>query len=154
MYPVNAESTHPLKTTLTHPINIGPPSQHRHPLSYCRLQVRGSFHSQTLRQKFIKTSPTVLTYGMCGGPCLLQPTTTNTTNTTNTTTKNNPADVVVCGLLEGIIPVDHPDAELRGLGSIVDNTQILGFVQDVEAGVDHMTAQGHVLLQVGGLVDV
>ena len=98
---------------------------------------------QTPRQTFIKTSPTVLTYGMCGGPCLSR-------TTIPTTPNNNAVDAVVCGLLEGIVPMDHPEVELRGLGSIVSQSNIVGFLKDIEGGMDRMTAQGHVLLQVGG----
>ena len=112
---------------------------------------------QTPRQTFIKTSPTVLTYGMCGGPCLLRTTPTTPTSPTHNNSNNNnnkskTVDAVICGLLEGIIPVDHPEVALRGLGSIVDNATILGFLRDIEGGVDRMTTQGHVLLQVGGVV--
>jgi hypothetical protein len=72
--------------------------------------VPGAFLSHTQHQAFAKTNP-ILTFGMCGGPALA---------------RKNTGDTVprICGLLEGIVPTDHPVEGLRGLASIVDSVEI------------------------------
>lgn len=73
---------------------------------------QGVFINRTKLQSFART-PEPLTLGMCGGPVL------------------NKSNKVV-GLLEGIVPVDHPSADLRGLAVFVENNTISQFVNDVE----------------------
>jgi hypothetical protein len=103
----------------------------RHPVPRV---VRGTYHGQTVHQMFVKTHP-VLTYGMCGGPVM--------------TLDDNARSESACGLLEGIIPLEHQSPELRGLASIVDSRKIADFLVDVEAGPEQLSTRGHVTL-IGG----
>jgi len=62
--------------------------------------------------------------GMCGGPAVLQ-----------RRAKNSGKKVVeVVGLLEGVVPADHPQALLRGAAVFVEAGDILRFIRAVEAG--------------------
>jgi hypothetical protein len=77
--------------------------------------VNGTFYYKSIHQTFSKTNP-VLTDGMCGGPvCLL-------------------SSNKVSGLVEGIVPTNHPDDKLKGLAVFVDSKIIRNFIDDVEKG--------------------
>ena len=111
--------------------DVGSGADNRHPVPRI---VRGTYHGQTTHQMFAKTHP-ILTYGMCGGPVM--------------TRGVNASAESACGMLEGIIPLEHQNPELRGLASIVGSREIAELLLDVEAGSDSLTARGHVTL-LGG----
>ena len=83
------------------------------------LLVYGNFAVSTARQYFAKTIP-VLTYGMCGGPVTATSSSTLNANGVKKTTFTSS----VCGMLEGIVPLDSVDMEYRGLAAFVDSPVI------------------------------
>lgn len=83
------------------------------------LLVYGNFAVATARQYFAKTIP-VLTYGMCGGPVTATSSSTLNANGVKKTTYTSS----VCGMLEGIVPLNSVDAEYRGLAAFVDSPVI------------------------------
>ena len=115
----------------------------RHPIPRV---VSGTYELETAHQRFARTK-SLLTYGMCGGPVIARAGSGGGRRNDGNTDGSSVG--AVCGLLEGIVPVDHPVRELQGLASIVDSRQIAAFLEDVEAGADALAAKGHVAL-VGG----
>lgn len=41
----------------------------------------------------------------------------------------------ICGMVEGIVPEDHPQESLRGKAVIIDSVDILQFIEGVESFV-------------------
>lgn len=81
---------------------------------------------RTFAQSFSKTSP-ILTDGMCGGPVIMQ---------SNRSQNIDGLDgLKICGLIEGIIPIDHDIEELRGLACFVEGNTISKFIDDIENGL-------------------
>lgn len=83
------------------------------------LLVYGHFATSTGSQCFAKTKP-ILTYGMCGGPVFAK---SNTSIRGNGVMKSF-ATSSVCGMLEGIVPLDSANEQYRGLAAIVDSSVI------------------------------
>lgn len=79
------------------------------------LTVRGTFSHRTPHQTFGRPERPLVD-GMCGGPVL------------------RAASKRVHGLLEGIVPQDHPTASLRGLASFIESLEIASFLRDLERG--------------------
>jgi len=123
----------------------------RHPVPRI---VSGTYELETAHQAFARTK-SLLTYGMCGGPVISRAGSGTgrrgggASSGGGSSSGGNGNIDGVCGLLEGIVPVNHPARELQGLASIVDSRQIAAFLDDVEAGADALAAKGHVAL-VGG----
>jgi hypothetical protein len=83
------------------------------------LIVYGHFVASTAKQFFAQTKP-VLTYGMCGGAVIAKSSSSITANgVIKTTTASS-----VCGMLEGIVPLDSPSEQHRGLAAFVDSAVI------------------------------
>jgi hypothetical protein len=83
------------------------------------LTVYGHFVASTAKQFFAQTKP-VLTYGMCGGAVIAKSSSSITANgVIKTTTASS-----VCGMLEGIVPLDSPSEQHRGLAAFVDSAVI------------------------------
>ena len=84
----------------------------------------------TLHQNFARTERP-LTDGMCGGPVLVRKTLSNVRGTAAATAAGagesyagtTPRDFI-CGMVEGIVPLHHPDPSLRGLASYIDSAEI------------------------------
>jgi hypothetical protein len=74
---------------------------------------------RTPHQIFCPTNP-VLTDGMCGGPVLIS----------EKPTQDN--QKIVCGIIEGIVPTDHPTESLRETAVFVESGEIRAFVKAVE----------------------
>ena len=89
----------------------------RHPKP---LLIHGTFFSKTPHQFFARTSP-VLTYGMCGGPVTAKSSSTTTSASGVSKTSMTSS---VCGMLEGIVPVDSVNENIRGLAAFVDTTTL------------------------------
>lgn len=68
-------------------------------------------------QTFCRTLDGVLSQGMCGGPVVGRRGT-------------------ICGLIEGIVPPEHPDESLQGTAVIIDSVDVLSFVGSVERAID------------------
>jgi hypothetical protein len=81
--------------------------------------VYGHFATSTACQCFAKTKP-ILTYGMCGGPVTAKSSTSIRGNGVSETFVTSS----VCGMLEGIVPLDSANEQYRGLAAIVDSTVI------------------------------
>lgn len=82
--------------------------------------VSGHFFHGSAHQLFAKTNP-VLTYGMCGGPVTMK----SFINTSSTTGVNKTSSrTEVCGLLEGIVPLNTEAIDLKGLAVFVDTAII------------------------------
>lgn len=81
--------------------------------------VYGHFAISTASQCFAKTKP-VLTYGMCGGPVTAKSSSSIRGNGVSETFVTSS----VCGMLEGIVPLDSANEQYRGLAAIVDSTVI------------------------------
>ena len=80
------------------------------------LTVYGHFVQSTAKQFFALTKP-VLTYGMCGGAVIAKSSSSiNANGVMKTTTANT-----VCGMLEGIVPLDSPSEQHRGLAAFIDS---------------------------------
>lgn len=72
---------------------------------------KGGVIGKTSHQIFAKTNP-VLVDGMCGGPvCIPRP-------------LGDINRAVVCGLVEGIVPVNHPSELVRSSAVFVENGDI------------------------------
>ena len=71
--------------------------------------INGKFEFTTLVQQFAR-SASVLSQGMCGGPAFVE-----------SGDANKP---FVYGIVDGIIPMDHPDERLRGLVSVLPSADI------------------------------
>ena len=110
--------------------------------------VNGHYSNKTAHQSFSKTSP-VLTDGMCGGPVLVSK--QGSTITTSTTTTGVGA---VCGIIEGIVPTNHPNDDLKGLACFVDSKTITKFIDDVEQGKVKPLYGGECAIAVGSDQDV
>ena len=83
------------------------------------LIVYGHFVASTAKQFFAQTKP-VLTYGMCGGAVIAKSSSSITVNgVIKTTTASS-----VCGMLEGIVPLDSTSEQHRGLAAFVDSAVI------------------------------
>ena len=95
--------------------------------------VQGQYYNKTLHQSFSKTAP-VLTDGMCGGPVLVS---------------SNGDKSKVCGIVEGIVPTNHPSDDLKGLAVFVDSNIITKFIDDVEQGKVEPLYGGECAIEVG-----
>lgn len=95
--------------------------------------VNGHYYYKTISQSFSKTEP-VLTDGMCGGPVLYS---------------NNGDKSKVCGMVEGIVPTNHPDDGLKGLAVFIDSKIITKFIDDVEQGIVEPLYGGDIAITVG-----
>ncbi|KAJ1439300.1 hypothetical protein B484DRAFT_444095, partial [Ochromonadaceae sp. CCMP2298] len=60
-----------------------------------------------------------------------------------------PGLLVVCGLVEGIVPAEHPVVELRGSAVFVEGPEIHSFIADVEAGIAQPLMGGQAASFVG-----
>lgn len=80
------------------------------------LTVYGHFVQSTAKQYFALTKP-VLTYGMCGGAVISKSSSSITANGIMKTTTAN----TVCGMLEGIVPLDSPSEQHRGFAAFIDS---------------------------------
>lgn len=69
--------------------------------------------------RFLAKTSRTLPEGLCGGPTLLPP------------NKNN-ADETVCGVIEGIVPVDHDDKKLAGAAAFLPAIQVRNFIEYAE----------------------
>lgn len=78
------------------------------PRSYSGVVLGRSSH-----QTFCRTHGGVLSQGMCGGPVVGR-------------------RGSICGMVEGVVPPEHPDETLRGSAVIIDSVDILDFVGNVE----------------------
>lgn len=88
--------------------------------------VSGFFFSGSSKQSFARTSP-MLSYGMSGGPVTFSSgkrAIDSKSGFSEEQQKNFKPSVEVCGLLEGVVPLDHENKDLRGLASFVDNSTI------------------------------
>ena len=86
--------------------------------SYPKVVV-GAFSGRGPVQYFARTQGYVVD-GMCGGPVLLSA----------PHLKRNS----VCGMLEGIVPSNHPIPQLQGLAAFINSREIATFIAKVEAG--------------------
>jgi hypothetical protein len=59
---------------------------------------------------------------MCGGPVVLDQ-------------KRYPKNTA-CGMLEGIVPLEHPIPEFRGLAAFISSLEVSTFIANIEAGCD------------------
>ncbi len=85
----------------------------------------GQLLGRTPHQIFCRTTP-VLTNGMCGGPVMW----VGNLGGKNTRGKRN----TVVGMVEGIVPADHPQVGLREAAVFIEAGDIRNFVNDVEEG--------------------
>ena len=83
------------------------------------LTVYGHFVLSTAKQFFALTKP-VLTYGMCGGAVIARSSNSITANGVMKTTTAN----TVCGMLEGIVPLDSPSEQHRGMAAFIDSATL------------------------------
>ena len=83
------------------------------------LTVYGHFVLSTAKQFFALTKP-VLTYGMCGGAVIARSSSSITANGVMKTTTAN----TVCGMLEGIVPLDSPSEQHRGMAAFIDSATL------------------------------
>ena len=83
------------------------------------LRVDGEIVHRTSEQIFCKTS-SVLTDGMCGGPVVM------------TSEGEDQKASRICGMVEGIVPVDHPVEALQGLAVFIESDDIRDFLKDIE----------------------
>ena len=97
-------------------------------------KVGGEIIHRTKEQIFSQTE-SVLTDGMCGGPVLM--------------TSEDEKVSRICGMVEGIVPVDHPTEPLRGLAVFIESDDIWNFAKDVEQGKIEPLAGGQSLDFVG-----
>lgn len=81
--------------------------------------VKGFFFSQSAHQFFARTNP-ILKYGMCGGPVTAKSSQTLTAGSMSRTSFTSS----VCGMLEGIVPLESTNENIRGLASFVDSSVI------------------------------
>lgn len=84
----------------------------------------GVFLGRTKQQLFYRTNE-VLVDGMCGGPVCEE---------FDHVPFVNGKKKIVRGLLEGIVPTTHPQAEIRGAAVFVENGEIREFLRQIEAG--------------------
>ena len=78
------------------------------------------------QQTFSKTNE-LLKDGMCGGPIIL--------STTNSIQQNhiiNDKKLKICGLLEGIVPIDYEETSLQGSAVFVESKEINVFLKCIE----------------------
>eukprot|EP01039_Chlorochromonas_danica_P007690 gene7690-8497_t len=88
------------------------------------VKVDGNIVGRTAHQVFASTQK-VLQLGMCGGPAAV----------TLPTKSDDPSEFqmpYVAGLLEGIVPANHPDARLRNLAVFVESPEIASFLKEIE----------------------
>jgi hypothetical protein len=100
--------------------------------------VHGQVVHKSEAQIFCKTE-TVLTYGMCGGPVVVSE-------------EDGGGGLVngqIAGMIEGIVPMEHPVPELQGLAVFIDSDDIRDFVREVEGGRVEPLLGGHSLDVVG-----
>lgn len=97
-------------------------------------KVGGEIIHRTKEQIFSQTE-SVLTDGMCGGPVLM--------------TSEDEKVSRICGMVEGIVPVDHPSEPLRGLAVFIESDDIWTFANDVEQGKVEPLAGGQSIDFVG-----
>jgi hypothetical protein len=92
--------------------------------------VSGFFYTGSSKQMLAKTSP-MLSYGMCGGPVIFSSGERKFDSKSGFTAEQQKTfkkSIEVCGLLEGIVPLDDVNKELRGLASFVDSSTIKEYV--------------------------
>jgi hypothetical protein len=99
--------------------------------------VQGVMQGRTTVQSFSKSSP-ILTDGMCGGPVIMQ-----SKRSQNIDGLEGPK---ICGLVEGIVPLDHGIEELRGLVCFVEGNTICVFIYLFI--LSYLTNSMHLLLKV------
>ena len=97
-------------------------------------KVNGEIVHRSNEQIFSKTV-SVLTDGMCGGPVVM--------------TSQDEKVSRICGMVEGIVPVDHPAESLQGLAVFIESDDIRSFVGDVEEGKVDPLVGGQSLDHVG-----
>lgn len=73
----------------------------------------GEVLGRSAHQIFCQTQGGVLSQGMCGGPVVGQ-------------------RGSICGMVEGIVPQEHPESFLRGAAVIIESPDILDFIKSVE----------------------
>lgn len=88
------------------------------------IKVDGNIMGRTAHQVFASTQK-VLQLGMCGGPVA----TALPANSDDPSESHMP---YVAGLLEGIVPANHPDARLRNLAVFVESPEIASFLKEIE----------------------
>mmetsp|Transcript_24772 Transcript_24772/g.41903 ORF Transcript_24772/g.41903 Transcript_24772/m.41903 type:complete len:331 (-) Transcript_24772:234-1226(-) len=120
-YKVNDEEEvefhgHEVSTNPTEDVDVNTPAGKDLRLSIPRTYA-GRVLGRSAHQTFCRTLDGVLSQGMCGGPVIGQRGT-------------------ICGLIEGIVPPEHPDAALQGTAVIIDSIDIMTFVENVERVIE------------------
>lgn len=87
----------------------------------------GIVQGRTQHQIFAKTNP-VLSQGMCGGPVIV---------------RDDRRDPLCVGLVEGIVPREHPTASLQELAVFVESAEMQSFLDDIETGKVQPLIGGH-----------
>eukprot|EP01038_Epipyxis_sp_PR26KG_P003973 gene3973-5693_t len=103
--------------------------------------VKGSIYARTNDQIFASTSP-VLTDGMCGGPVLVKKVNPDKKSYIKTKT-------FCAGIIEGIVPMEHPDNNLAGTAAFVEAKVIAEFLSDLESGHIKPVVGGEIIDTVG-----
>ena len=106
--------------------------------------VPGAIIGRTPHQIFSRTTPTLVD-GMCGGPVLFDG--WNGTNKSSEGSEKHMGQTV--GMVEGIVPLDHPDLHLRGAAVFVETDQIRRFLDRIESGEEQPVRGGQIASSVG-----
>lgn len=118
---------------------------------------RGVLQGRTARQVFARTVP-VLEQGMCGGPVLMRAAAqaaaaaggepTDGSSISGSDARGGGEQVYCTGVLEGIVPRDHSEAELQALAIFVESHEIRAFLQDIEEGAVVPLIGGHAIAAI------
>lgn len=93
----------------------------------------GEIHGRSAHQTFCSSFGTPLSQGMCGGPVI-------------------GSRGSICGMVEGIVPVDHSDESLQGKAVIIESSDILKFVSDVEESILTNDSSSDLIFLEGGKI--
>lgn len=82
---------------------------------------------------------------MCGGPVIFPYVMGFTAPGHFQGDKDVDTSAVVCGMVEGIVPADHPDESLAGAAVFVESQDIRDFLTGVESGVVKPVIGGEIM---------
>jgi hypothetical protein len=99
--------------------NVSPTLKDEYELMPFPRTFSGQIHERSKHQIFASTDPAPLVDGMCGGPVVI-------TGEPRSAAADGPsAEFKLCGLVEGIVPLQHPDRSLCGKAVFVEYPEIV-----------------------------
>ena len=92
----------------------------------------------------------LLENGMCGGPVIFPyvPGLVQGESGLFQGDEDRDKSAVVCGMVEGIVPADHPDEKLAGAAVFVESQDVVELLDRIEAGLVKPVVGGDVLRRI------